>query len=107
MTRAELTAHMKICHKVVAATLSHMKRKSKTLGKRVYVKEYVYDDAKLRYYPRAVYALGCLPDAKRPKSDPTISQVKYREKIIGRFKMNNVFNLGLTNNAIKMMRRAA
>lgn len=108
MTRSEIDQALgDMQYKLIAATITNLKRASPKREKRIYVKEYVYDDEVRRYYPRAVYALGNLPDAKKPKSDPRIAKQKYLAKVKGKYKMNNVFNLGLTRGAIYELRKAA
>ena len=108
MTRSEIDQNLKsIEYKIIASTISHLKRKSKIKGRRIYIKQYVYDDEIRRYYPRAVYALGDQPDAKKPPRNDKLTKQRYLEKVKGKYKLNNVFNLGLTRDAIYALRKAA
>jgi hypothetical protein len=108
MTRSELDQAMgNVCYKVIAATLTHLKKKKPKNGRQIYISSYVYDDEVRRYYPRAVYSLGDKPDAKKPISDPMAIKRRYLAKVKGKYKLNNVFNLGLTRDAIKELRKAA
>ena len=108
MTRSELDQAMgNVCYRVIAATLTHLKKRNPRMGKQIHISSYAYDDEVRRYYPRAVYALGDKPDAKKPESNPKLSKQKYLAKVYGKYRLNNVFNLGLSRDAIYELRKAA
>jgi hypothetical protein len=101
MTRVELCAHLGIDRGIGAAIANRMARPSATMPKRVHIAAYVYDQEGQRRYPRAVYAIGDMPDAKRPKSDVKANKRRYIQAKVARFKMNSVFNMGLTRRQVE------
>lgn len=96
MTRAEICKQLGREKVAIAAVVTRLHKRSPEFGKRVYIKEYVYDMDGERYYPRALYALGDKPDAKKPKADQLEVKRRYRERHKLRYGANSVFNLGLT-----------
>jgi hypothetical protein len=101
MTRVEICAHLGIDRGIGAAIANRMAKPSATKPKRVYITDYVYDQEGQRRYPRAVYAIGDKPDAKRTKSDPAANKRRYIQAKVARFKMNSVFNMGLTRRQVE------
>lgn len=83
--------------RLLSSVMSRMNRASPKRPKRIYVVRFERDDRTgKRTYPRAVYALGDKPDALPVGCDRPAAQRRYREKRVGRYKMNSVFHLGLT-----------
>lgn len=108
MSRNEIETAIPEAKGSISSVLSRMKRKTPSSGKRVYVKEYVFDAVGLRRYPRAIYALGSKKDAVKPVSDPYETRRRYVKKKVTQYRMNNVFNLGLNQKKLlKEMRMAA
>ena len=101
MTRAEICRQLGRAKDDIAAVVTRLHKRSPEAGKRVYIKEYVYDMEGERYYPRALYALGDKPDAKKPKADQLEVKRRYRERHKLRFTANSVFNLALTRRQIE------
>ena len=101
MTRAEICKQLKRDKDDIAAVVTRLHKRSPDAGKRVYVKEYVYDMEGERYYPRAVYALGDKPDAKKPIADQLAVKRRYWERRKLRFTANSVFNLALTRRQLE------
>lgn len=101
MTMIEVREIVAMNKNSVAATLSSLHRNRPRSGKRVYVKAYVFDAEGSRSYPRAVYALGNLPDATKPKSDEKATKRKYEERKKLKYTMNSVFNLAKTRDQIR------
>lgn len=101
MTRKELCDHLQIDRGIGAAIANRMARPSATLPKRVYIASYVYDQEGQRRYPRAVYAIGDKPDAKRPRPDTAANKRRYIAGKIAKYKMNSVFNMGLTRRQVE------
>jgi len=95
MTRAEMCQHLGLDRRSVSAVVTRMSRPSPRFEKRAYVESYVYDMEGERTYPRAVYALGNKPDAKKPKADPKAAKRRYNAKVKARNTANFVFNLAL------------
>lgn len=69
MTRSEICSRLSRAKDEVAAIVSRLNKRSPVAGKRIYIKEYVYDMEGERMYPRAVYALGSAKDAPKPIPD--------------------------------------
>ena len=96
MTRAEICKQLGREKDDIAAIVTRLHKRSPESGKRVYIKEYVYDMEGERYYPRAVYASGDKTDAKKPVANQLEVKRRYRERHKLKFTANSVFNLGLT-----------
>lgn len=97
MTRAEMQAEIgddAVDKRKLAAVISRMNDKTATLPKRLYIKDYEYDQEGQRSYPRARYDLGDKPDAKRPASSAERLRKRYYHAAAGR--VSNVFDMGLT-----------
>lgn len=107
MTRQEVCDAIGLDRMYVSAIISRMNKASKTMPKRVYVVRYIFDQEGERRYPRAVYALGDKPDARRPKSDKKEVRRRYLENLRKRMTTNSVFNLGLTRREYQEIRKAA
>lgn len=105
MTRAEICKRLGRPKDEIAAVVSRLHKRSPVAGKRIYVKEYVYDMEGERTYPRALYALGDKPDAKRPKSDPLEIKRRYWARSQLKLRANSVFNLGLSRAQLRAMRK--
>lgn len=99
MTRAEICAHLGATKSEVSAVVTRMANDTPRKGKRIYVERYVNDCEGARSYPRAVYALGNKPDAKRPKADRLAPKRRYNAKQKAMNTMNFVFNLALPRRA--------
>lgn len=67
LTRAEICRALNIDRFLGSSVVTRMRRATKTLPKRIYIVRWVYEDDEGRYYPRAVFALGNKPDARKPK----------------------------------------
>jgi len=94
MTSAEIveTTRMDI-HNASDAILRLSKPNSKR-PKRIYVLSWVTDHPGQRRYPRAIYALGDKPNAKKPKPDPNARKREYEARKKNRLKGSFVFHLG-------------
>lgn len=95
MTRAEMSQHLHIDRRNLASAVTRMIRSSPRLPRRIHILSYVSDMEGQRVYPRAVYALGDKPDAKRPVSDTKAIKRRYNAKVRARNTANFVFNLAL------------
>lgn len=105
MTRQEVCVHLDTDRMYVSAIITRMTKDTPKAGKRLYVQSYVYDSEGQKRYPRAVYAAGSLPDAKRPKPDVKETRRRYRTNLRKRMTGNSVFNLGLTRRQYEAKRR--
>lgn len=106
MTRQEVCVHLDTDRMYVSAIITRMTKDTPKAGKRLYVESYVYDSEGQKRYPRAVYAVGNKPDAKRPKPDHKETRRRYLANVRKRMTGNSVFNLGLTRRQYEAKRRA-
>lgn len=106
MTRHEVCEHLGVNRMHVSAIITRMTKDTPIAGKRLYIQSYVYDSEGQKRYPRAVYAAGSLPDAKRPKPDVKETRRRYNANLRKRMTGNSVFNLGLTRRQYEAKRRA-
>lgn len=92
MTRSELVQALGLTRNKVSSVLSRLNSRQKMVPKRVYIAHYQMDsDDGGRKYPRASYALGDKPDAKKIKATATQNSAHYRENLKGR--VTSVFDL--------------
>lgn len=105
MTRAEICKRLGREKDEIAAVVTRLNKRTPVSGKRIYVKEYVYDMEGERRYPRAVYALGPLKDAPKPKPDPKEVKRRYWARAQAKLRTNSVFNLGLSRRQLMANRK--
>ena len=96
MTRKEVCDMIGIDRMYVSAVFTRMSKPWKTIPKRIHITRYVFDQEGQKRYPRAVYALGDKPDAKKPKADPKANRRRYEENLRKRMTGISVFHLGMT-----------
>jgi len=89
------------------AVLNRMIKRTKAGEKRLYIAEwvYVYDGA--RRYPRAVFKAGDHPDKRRPRPDVAANRRRSEAKRNTMVRMNSVFNMALSRDKIREIRRTA
>ena len=88
------------------AALAKMNKRTKAGVKRIYIAGWTYGHDDARRYPRAVFMIGDQPDKPRPKPNVRESRRRseaHRNKIL---RMNNVFNMAMTRDKIRELRRA-
>jgi hypothetical protein len=102
LTSAEICTELNINRQKIGAVLSRMNNASPKLPKRIYKIRYIFEHENQRRYPRSVYALGDLPDVKKPKADPHANAKRYRSRVSK--KVASVFHLGLTRSQKREMR---
>jgi len=95
ITAMELAEYLDITRYDAHAVLRRMNKRTKAGEKRIYVVRYIDDHDGARKYPRAVYAMGDKPDAKKPKADQLRVKREYYARLKSRTTMNSVFNLGM------------
>lgn len=105
MTRAEICKRLGRSKDEIAAIVSRLHKRSPVSGKRIYIREYVYDMEGERYYPRAVYAAGDRPDAKRPVADQKEVKRRYWARSQLKLRANSVFNLGLSRSQLRARKK--
>lgn len=105
-TRAELMLALGLEKTKCGAVVSRLNKKLKSRPKRLYIVRYVYtDDSNGRTYPRAVYALGDLPDARRPKPDRAAVAKRYRNR--ERHRVSDVFQWAQPRRVRHQLRKLA
>lgn len=97
MTRSEMCRHLSLTREKCAAVFSRLLRPTlRPVGpKRIYVQSWRYDDEDGRYYPRAVYAIGDMPDKPKPKVNRNRVRRRSRQRIKAR-RLVNVLLIGAT-----------
>lgn len=95
ITAMELAEHLGITRYDAHAVLNRMNKRTKAGLKRIHIVRYIDDHDGARTYPRAVFAMGDKPDAKKPKADQLAVKRRYYARLRSRITMNSVFNLGL------------
>ncbi|CAB4151767.1 hypothetical protein UFOVP601_33 [uncultured Caudovirales phage] len=103
MSRAEICARLNLDKERSSAVVSRLNKPGARTPKRVYVCAYVYDMEGERYYPRAVFALGDLPDKPKPKVDLLAVRKRSREKLKKLRTANFVFHLALPRRVYERM----
>lgn len=105
MTRAAICKAIGVDRLSAASVVSRLCRELPTRPKRVYISHYVYDEEGGRTnYPRAVYALGNCPDAKRPKPQPREAIARrYRQR--RKFKVASVWEWAMSRRAREHLRK--
>jgi hypothetical protein len=95
MTGAELCQELGVEKPELSAVVSRMAKASKTIPKRLYVVGYTFEhETHDKRYPRAIYALGDLPDKPKPKPSRIDNVRRYSANKRKRLTGNSVFNLG-------------
>ena len=89
------------------AVLNRMNKRTKAGEKRIYIVNWTYDYDNARRYPRAVFMLGDKPDKPRPKPDVRENRRRSENKRNTTFRMNSVFNMAMTRDKIRELRRIA
>lgn len=102
LTSAEICTELNVNRSQCGAVLTRMNNASPKLPKRIYKVKYIYEHENQRRYPRSVYALGDLPDAKKPKANSAANSKRYRAR--ANKKVASVFHLGLTRTQKREMR---
>ncbi len=88
------------------AVLNRMAKRTKDGLKRLHIADWTYEHDDARRYPRAVFMVGDKPDKKKPK--PNIKENRRRSEASRNktLRMNSVFNMALTRDKIRELRRA-
>ena len=88
------------------AVLNRMAKRTKAGVKRLYVADWTYEHDDARRYPRAVFMVGDKPDKRKPKPDVRENRRRSEHKAIKTLRMNSVFNMALTRDKIREIRRS-
>lgn len=88
------------------AVLNRMAKRTKAGVKRLHVADWTYEHDDARRYPRAVFMVGDKPDKRKPKPDVRENRRRSEHKAIKTLRMNSVFNMALTRDKIREIRRS-
>lgn len=88
------------------AVLNRMAKRTKAGVKRIYVADWTYEHDDARRYPRAVFMVGDKPDKRKPKPDVRENRRRSETKRNKTLRMNSVFNMALTRDKIREIRRS-
>jgi hypothetical protein len=83
-----------------------MNKRTKEGVKRIYVADWTYSHDDARRYPRAVFMMGDKPDKPRPKPNIRLNRQRSEHKTAKAIRMSSVFNMGLTRDKIREIRRS-
>ena len=88
------------------AVLNRMNKRTKAGKKRIHIADWTYSHDDARRYPRPVFMLGDLPDKPKPK--PSLRENRRRSETNrnAQFRMNSVFNMAMTREKIREIRRS-
>lgn len=109
MTRAEICRELGSSAVNVSALVSNLTRDLPNTPRRAHIREWIYDMEGQRPYPRAVYALGDKPNAKKPRPKKRTEVVNsYRARRKAKYRNSSVFNLAsnITCNALSAASRS-
>lgn len=109
MTRAEICRELGSSAVNVSSLMSNLIRDLPATPRRAHIREWVYDMEGQRPYPRAVYALGDKPNAKKPGPKKRTEVVNaYRARLKAKYRNSSVFNLAsnITCNALSAANRS-
>lgn len=87
------------------AVLGRMNKRTKAGDKRIHVIDWSHGHDGARRYPRPVYALGDKPDKPKPKADPAANRRRHEQSKNRMYRMNSVFNLAMTRDKIREIRK--
>jgi hypothetical protein len=87
------------------AVLNRMNKRTKAGVKRIHIAAWTYEHDDARRYPRAVFMLGDKEDRKKPKPNIRLNRQRSEHKTAKTIRMSSVFNMGLTRDTIREMRR--
>ena len=106
MTAQEFADYADIHRYDAHAVLNRMNKRTKAGEKRIHVADWTYEHDDARRYPRAVFMLGDKPDKPRPKPNLRENRRRSEHKTIKAIRMTSVFNMGLTRNEVREIRRS-
>jgi hypothetical protein len=87
------------------AVLNRMNKRTKAGEKRIHIASWTYEYDDARRYPRAVFMLGDKPDKPKPKPNIRLNRQRSEHKSINAIRMSSVFNMGLTRDKVRELRR--
>jgi hypothetical protein len=88
------------------AVLNRMNKRTKAGVKRIYIAGWTYDHDDARRYPRAIFMIGDKEDKLKPKPNIKENRRRSESKRNATFRMNSVFNMAMTRDRIREIRRS-
>lgn len=88
------------------AVLNRMSKRTKAGVKRIYIANWTYDHDDARRYPRAIFMIGDKEDKPKPKPNIKENRRRSESKRNATFRMNSVFNMAMTRDRIREIRRS-
>lgn len=95
MTAAELEEALGVRPCVLAGNLRRLRKPKPGKPKQVYIVRYELLVEGQKRYPRPVYAVGDLPDARKPRPLPKGEAVRQYRQRSHKLAINSVFKLGM------------
>lgn len=105
MTRSELERHLNVKKEEFGGVIGKLVKPGKTIPQRAHICDYTHDEEGSRRYPRAVYAFGPGVNKMKPKADPKAVKARYNKTALGKVRNASVFNLALTREQIRSMKK--
>lgn len=105
MTAQEFADYADIGRYDAHAVLAKMRKRTKAGVKRIHIAAWTYEHDDARRYPRAVFMLGDKEDKQRPTPDIRANRKRSEHKRNNTFRMTSVFNMGLTRDAVRQVRK--
>lgn len=105
ITAQEFADYADIDRYAAHAVLNRMAGPTKTGEKRLYIATWVHAHDNARRYPRAVYMLGDKENKPKPKPNLRENRRRSEAKRQNIFRVNSVFNLAMTREKIREIRR--
>jgi hypothetical protein len=106
MTAQEFADYADLGRYDAHAVLNRMKRRTKAGVKRIHIAAWTYEHDDARRYPRAVFMLGDKEDKQRPKPNVRLNRQRSEHKTIKAIRMTSVFNMGLTRDKVREIRKS-
>jgi hypothetical protein len=106
MTAQEFADYADIGRYDAHAVLNRMNKRTKAGVKRIYVADWTYEHDDARRYPRAVFMLGDKEDKKKPQPNIRLNRQRSETNRNAQFRMNSVFNMAMTRDKIREIRRS-
>jgi len=88
------------------AVLNRMAKRTKDGLKRLHVADWTHEHDDARRYPRAIFMIGDLPDKPKPKPNVRENRRRSEAKRNKTLRMSSVFNMALTRDKIRELRRS-
>lgn len=106
MTAQEFADYADIGRYDAHAVLNRMNKRTKAGVKRIYIADWTYEHDDARRYPRAVFMLGDKEDKKKPQPNIRLNRQRSETNRNAQFRMNSVFNMAMTRDKIREIRRS-